>query len=202
MSLRQNILEVDGECASLSKVVRACAILMNYANKKIMNENELKTAIFICFSGKKQKRALKNIRKTHMVEKDYTLFEEKQLKIRSLIFQNGIKKMNDNLIIYLDSVYENIHTYVEEEIEYTTTYNVNFFVKKCIDIFFYEKKYKYMKAQHFDVVHNILCPIVPILFIWDVEKTKENLQNILSRNWCATITDSFFEKFNYKILST
>ena len=37
---RQNILEVDGECASLSKVVRACAILMNYANKKIMNENQ------------------------------------------------------------------------------------------------------------------------------------------------------------------
>lgn len=202
-TLKSYLSNIEGGHVSVGKIIRCSSIL----GSKILDPRSIQIAIRILFSGNIKNQSISSAvlnlsRYTNGFTQKSNDFQKIKNKLKCIISQFGFRKMDDNVIFYLEGIYDNISDYVLEEMEFhETTITIQEFIEKCILVSFFERA-KRLKEKHFHCLHQILSPNIPITLIWNMEKTKENINTIIQQFTSdIQITDSFFLLLiNYKIL--
>ena len=186
----------------MCKCVRTAIILLKNVNKKILSSKEIQFAIFILFSGEKCKKAISqginNINNYYSNYTPDTSINDKRNKIRSIIIEFGIRKMHDQIIYFLDGIYDNIIINEPEEIIFNSLCNVDDIIKKCNHIAAHENVFR-LKDTHYDILQEILSPNIPFSLNWNIERNKECLKKFLYQS-NYSFSESFLQKLIYKKL--
>jgi len=201
MSLRLEIQTIEGEYASLGKVIYTALILMEYRGNKVMDGRNIQDSICMFFSNAKLDFCIKSAtRNVLQFCKDNILpenFGNIKNKIKELMRHTGIKKITPTAILYLNSIYDNIDHYEQEAFAFETTYTLDYFIKNCIILMNVGTNLK-ITDKHYELMQRILSPNNPITIVWDVERTKDNVVKVMDKyKPYYKLTDSFYNRIIY-----
>ena len=208
MSLKQDILALQGDYASLEKILRTACSLLELSNTKVINSSIIQDSVRIFFSGPKvikcMNDACNNIN-NHISNPRGKIpnYEKFKNKIREITCQYNIYKFTTGAILYLDAIYDNISGHQTEEITFSQNYSGDYFIRVCIILLSNTQK-TVLRDKIFIFACKILYPIGPISLNWERPITKENLKNIIQQySSHAKFVDSFYNNliYNFSILS-
>jgi len=190
MSIREEIAVLTGESVSLGKILRCACFLVELNNGKLMDAVDIQNAFRILFSDQKLNRLvnLATLAITRLqISPNHINNDNKKFKIKNMVAPYGITRVSESAVIYLDTVYEDIDNYVQEELSFSIDYNASDIIEKLTIIF--------IRDKHYEILHRILSPDVPININWNIDRSKDSiLQEIRKYRSELRITDMIYRK--------
>lgn len=197
MSIREEIAVLAGDSVSLGKILRCACFLVELNNGKLMDALDIQNAFRLLFSDQKLNR-LVNLATQAITRLQITANhinnDNKKFKIKNMVAPYGITRVSESAVIYLDTVYEDIDNYVQEDLSFSIDYNASDIIEK-LTIITRLNNAIFIRDKHYEILNRILSPDVPININWNIDRSKDSiLQEIRKYRSDLRITDAIHRK--------
>ena len=182
MSLLNIIENSSGTHVSLSTILRSSYILLQSKKKKTLDSTELRISILILFSGERQNKASAYGNQNILYNCLNKIDQTKKKQFLSIISNFGILKCSNRSFLYITGIYTLDNFVIQNDVKFCNTISINILLNNIVELFYYLKDKK-IDINHYKLLLKIISDENPLEIIWDVEKTIDNIHDMIKKKY-------------------
>jgi len=194
MALLHIIENSNGTSVSLSTILRSSYLLLQSKKKKTLDCKELRISIAIFFTGERRMKASGYGNQNILYNCLHKIDKNVKKKFLNIISNFGISKCSNSAIYYITGIYNLDNFLIDNDVIFCTTISIDIFLYNIVELFYYLKDKK-IDIKHYKLLLKIISDGNPIEIMWDVEKTIDNLHDIIKKKYYVhlELTDKLLE---------